>query len=184
MKRKTVLTVMVSGLLLGATALRADDLRIQNVSAAPRDGKTAIVTFDIAWSNSWRHGSFHDAAWVFFKVQADDRSGWQPVRLVADKVVNPAGYAQAEGGTPLEFVVPAGDDGFVGLFVRRAADGKGAVAAPSCGTTKRRLLATGCACRWPSCRHRREARVGRGASASRPARHRGWRLRGEAQGRH
>jgi len=129
MKMKTTLTVMTVGLLLGATALRADDLRIENVSVAPRDAATATVTFDIAWSNSWRHGSFHDAAWVFFKVRAGDKSGWQPVRLVADKVVNPTGYGQAQGGTPLEFVVPAGDDGFVGMFVRRAGDGKGSVTA-------------------------------------------------------
>ncbi len=129
MKKKTILTVMASGLLLGATALRADDLRIENVTVAPRDGKTALVTFDIAWSNSWRHGSFHDAAWVFFKVRAEGASDWQPVRLVADKVVNPPSYGQEQGGTPLELVVPAGDDGFVGMFLRRAADGKGAVAA-------------------------------------------------------
>jgi len=129
MKRKTMLTVMVTGLLLGATGLRADGLRIENVTAAPRDGKTALVTFDLAWSNAWRHGSFHDAAWVFFKVRADDKTGWQPVRLVADKVVNPTGYGQEQGGTRLEFVVPGGEDGFVGMFVRPAAEGKGVVAA-------------------------------------------------------
>jgi len=129
MKKKTTLTVMAVGLLLGATALRADDLRIENVKVSPRDAATATVTFDIAWENSWRHGSFHDAAWMFFKVRADDKSGWQPVRLVADKVVNPVGYSQEKGGTPLEFVVPAGDDGFVGVFLRRAADGKGPMAA-------------------------------------------------------
>jgi hypothetical protein len=117
------------GLLLGAGAARADNLRIENVTVVPRDAKTATVRFDIAWENSWRHGGFHDAAWVFFKVQADDKSDWQHVRLAADKVLNPSGYGQEQGGTPLEFVVPAGDDGFVGLFVRRAADGKGAVAA-------------------------------------------------------
>jgi len=126
---RKVAQALVSGFLLVAGMAPADDLRIENVTVAPRDGKTAMVAFDIAWSNSWRHGSFHDAAWVFFKVQADGESGWQPVRLVADKVVNPAGCGQAEGGTPLEFVVPAGDDGFVGMFVRPAKDGKGALAA-------------------------------------------------------
>ena len=115
--------------LLDAGAARADGLRIENVTVAPRDAATTTVTFDIAWENSWRHGSFHDAAWVFFKVQADDKSDWQPVRLVADKVVDPTGYGQGKDGTPLEFVVPDGDDGFVGMFVRRATDGKGAVAA-------------------------------------------------------
>ena len=120
--------VIACGLLLGTGAARADDLKIENVRVAPRDAKTATVTFDLAWSNSWRHGSFHDAAWVFFKVRADSRSGWQPVRLIADKVVDPTGYDQ-KAGTPLEFVVPDGNDGFVGMFVRRAADGNGALAA-------------------------------------------------------
>jgi hypothetical protein len=121
--------------LFAATVVRAENLRIENVRVAPRDAKTATVTFDIGWSNSWRHGSFHDAAWVFFKVQADDKTGWQPMHLVADPpspgtpaVANPKGFGQAEG-TPLEFVVPADKDGAIGMFVRRAADGKGAVAA-------------------------------------------------------
>ena len=114
-------------LLLSTGPARADKLTIENVTVAPRDEATATVKFDIAWDNSWRHGSFHDAAWVFFKVQADDKSDWQPVRLVAEKVVNPTGFSQERGGTPLEFVVPGGDDGFVGMFVRRAGEGKGAV---------------------------------------------------------
>ena len=119
----------LAGLLLfAAGAARTDNLRVENVKVAPRDDKTAIVTFDTSWSNSWRHGSFHDAAWVFFKVRADEKSPWQPVRLVAGKVVNPTGYNSGDG-TPLKFVVPDGDDGFVGMFVRRAADGKGDVAA-------------------------------------------------------
>ena len=117
------------GLLLGAVAARADKLKIENATVAPRDAKTASVKFDIAWEHSWHHGSLHDAAWVFFKVRADDKSPWQPVRLAADKAVNPTGYGQAQGGTPLEFVVPTGDDGFVGMFVRRAGEGKGPVAA-------------------------------------------------------
>jgi hypothetical protein len=120
---------MACGVLLGAVAARADNLKIENVTVAPRDDKTATVKFDISWENSWRHGSFHDAAWVFFKVRSGDKSDWQPVRLVADKVLNPTGYGQEKGGTPLEFVVPSGDDGFVGLFVRRAREGKGPVAA-------------------------------------------------------
>ena len=116
-------------LLLVAGAARADDLRIENATVAPRDAKTAIVKFDISWENSWRHGSFHDAAWVFFKVQAGDKLPWQHLRLAANKVLNPTGFSQQNGGTPLEFVVPGGDDGFVGMFVRRASEGKGAVMA-------------------------------------------------------
>jgi|694.fasta_scaffold80182_2 hypothetical protein len=110
-----------------APAVRVEGLRIKNVSVAPRDEKTAIVKFDIVWANSWRHGVFHDAAWVFFKVRANETSAWQPVRLAADKVLNPAGYGQKKEGTPLEFVVPDGKDGFTGMFVRRAQDGVGLV---------------------------------------------------------
>jgi len=117
-------------LLFGSEAVRADNLKIENARVAPRDAETAAVTFDISWSNSWHWASFHDAAWVFFKVRADAKGDWQPVRLVADKVVNPTGYAAGDG-TPFEFVVPGGDDGFVGMFVRRAEDGRGAVASRS-----------------------------------------------------
>ncbi|MFZ4395326.1 MAG: hypothetical protein ACOYOU_06825 [Kiritimatiellia bacterium] len=34
------------------------------------------------------------AAWVFFKVRANEGAAWQPVRLAADRVLNPTGYAQ------------------------------------------------------------------------------------------
>ncbi len=110
-----------------APAVRVEGLRIKNVSVVPRDEKTATVKFDIVWANSWRHGVFHDAAWVFFKVRANETSAWQHVRLAADKVLNPAGYGQKKEGTPLEFVVPDGQDGFTGMFVRRAQDGIGLV---------------------------------------------------------
>ena len=117
----------LAGLFLASTAF-ADGLKISNVSIAPRDAKTATVTFDIAWTNAYRYDSFHDAAWVFFKVRPDAKSPWQHARLTADKVVNPTGYSSGEG-TPLEFVVPGGDEGFVGMFVRLAKDGRCAVSA-------------------------------------------------------
>jgi hypothetical protein len=117
----------LAGLFLASTAF-ADGLKISNVAIAPRDGKTATVTFDIAWTNAYRFDSFHDAAWVFFKVRADAKSPWLPARLSADKVVNPAGFSSGEG-SPLEFVVPGGDEGFVGMFVRLAKDGRGVVSA-------------------------------------------------------
>ncbi|HUT62269.1 MAG TPA: SUMF1/EgtB/PvdO family nonheme iron enzyme, partial [Phycisphaerae bacterium] len=117
------------GLLLIAGAARADKLRIENVTVPPRDAKTATIRFDIAWENSWRDQTNHDAAWVFFKARAEGGAEWQHVRLAADKVLNPTAYGQAEGGTRLDFIVPDGDDGFTGLFVRQAAEGKGAVAA-------------------------------------------------------
>lgn len=111
-----------------AASARADALRIDSVQAVRGADGTATLSFDIAWENSWRHGSFHDAAWVFFKVRPDPAGDWQPVRLRADRVLNPPGFRQA-AGTAVEFVVPGGDDGFGGVFVRRAAEGKGPVAA-------------------------------------------------------
>jgi len=108
-------------LLLGAGAEGAEEaLKIENLTTAPRDASTAFARFDISWDKSWRDGKNHDAAWVFFKVRAEDKSEWQHVRLAADKVLNPAAFGQAEGGTKLDFIVPDGGDGFTGMFIRRA----------------------------------------------------------------
>jgi hypothetical protein len=119
-----------ASVFLGTGVARADGLKIENVTVAPHDARTANVKFDISWEHSWRHGVFHDAAWVFFKMQSDRKADWRHVRLVADKVVNPTGYGRGKG-TPLELVVPDGEDGLLGMFVRRATDGKGAVATRS-----------------------------------------------------
>jgi len=102
---------------------------IENLALGPRDGKTAAVTFDISWNKSWRDKNNHDAAWVFFKVRADDKSKWQHVRLAANKVLNPTGYGQAKGPTQVDLIVPGVGDGLTGLFVRRAARGEGPLAA-------------------------------------------------------
>jgi len=115
--------VVACGLLLGAGAARA--VQIENATVVPRDAATGTVCFDIAWENSWRHEANHDAAWVFFKVRAEGGTEWQHVRLAADKVLNPTGYGQEKGGTRLDFIVPDGDDGFLGMFVRRAEYGQG-----------------------------------------------------------
>ena len=122
----------VLGALLAAAwaaAAAADSLTIGNVQVTARDAKAATVSFDVAWDHSWRGGTFHDAAWVFFKVRDDATAPWRPLRLVADKVVNPTGFGQAADGTALDMVVPGGDEGFLGVFLRRARDGIGRVAA-------------------------------------------------------
>ncbi len=66
-----------------------------NVTVTPRDAKTATIRFDIRWEDSWRNDINHDAAWVFLKARADDKSEWQHVRLAADRVLNPSGFGQA-----------------------------------------------------------------------------------------
>ncbi|MBM4164255.1 MAG: hypothetical protein FJ222_07430, partial [Lentisphaerae bacterium] len=99
-----------------------------NITVIPRDEKSAIVTFDMDWSGAWRHDVNHSALWVFFKVRLDGTSEWKPVRLVADKVMNPTGYGQ-ETGVKLDVLVPDGDDGNYGAFVRLADHGMGTVKA-------------------------------------------------------
>jgi hypothetical protein len=123
------------GLLLGAGATYAGpadhpgSVRIENVTVVPRDARTATVRFDVSWANSWHHEANHDAVWLFFKARAEGAMEWQHVRLAADKVLNPTGYSREEGGTPLDLIVPDGDDGFLGMFVRRADYGQGNVKA-------------------------------------------------------
>jgi hypothetical protein len=110
-------------------AVGAEGLRIEQVTLAPRDGQTALLRFDIRWAHSWARGGFHDAAWVFFKIRADEKSEWRHVRLAADRVLNPAGYGQETGGAPLAFLVPDGPEGFTGAFLRRATPGSGQLVA-------------------------------------------------------
>jgi hypothetical protein len=113
----------------GPLSLFNEQLRIANVTLQPGDGKTSTIKFDIAWDASWRNATNYDAAWVFFKMQSAGSTNWQHVKLVADKVVNPTGYTQEKGGTPLEFMVPDGRDGFTGVFLQRAEPGIGPVSA-------------------------------------------------------
>jgi len=99
-----------------------------NITVIPRDEKSAIVKFDMDWGGAWRHDVNHSAVWLFFKVRLDGRTEWKPVRLAADRVMNPAGYGQ-ETGVKLDFLVPGGDDGYVGAFVRLADHSMGDVKA-------------------------------------------------------
>ena len=117
--------VLAGLVLLAAVVVRADNLTIENVTIAPRDAKTAIVKFDIAWTNAWCWGNFHDAAWVFFKVKPAGAGAWQHARVIADQPVNPSGFSTGEG-TPLKVIVPSDR---LGAFVRLAGDGNGRVAA-------------------------------------------------------
>jgi len=117
--------IAIAGILLmGAGATQAQshtwrEAKIGNVAVAPRDARTAAITFDIAWERSWRNDVNHDAAWVFFKYRAAGATGWRHVRLAADRVLNPTGYSHGEG-VPMDSLVPRGDDGFTGMFVRQA----------------------------------------------------------------
>ena len=93
--------------------------RIMNVRIVPGDDKQATIQFDAAWQGSWRNDINHDAAWIFFKVRPEGAKEWQHIRLAASRVLNPKGYA-CEGNSKMDFLVPAGEDGYTGMFVRQA----------------------------------------------------------------
>lgn len=124
--------VAAAVMAMGAAA-RANNLQIENVTVIAQNATTAFVQFDISWENSWRYASggdplyFHDAAWVFFKVQKQGETTWNHVKLEGTGT-NPTGYATGSGSTPIEMVVPADR---VGMFVRRSADGAGTTSAQS-----------------------------------------------------
>ncbi len=111
-------------LLLGADVAQAQSqtwrpVTIRNVTMARRDAKTAAITFDIAWERSWRNDLNHDAAWVFLKYRPGIAVQWRHVRLAANRVLNPTGYSHGEG-VPMDILIPRGEDGFTGMFVRQA----------------------------------------------------------------
>jgi len=113
------------GLLLAAASACGNGLQVTNVTVSKRDDTTAYVKFDIAWQHSWRFTNInHDAAWVFFKVQPEGATGWQHVTLEGSGT-QPADYS-AGSGTAIDLTVPADR---TGLFVRRAAQGSGTLAA-------------------------------------------------------
>lgn len=106
----------------------ADAGPVTHVRVAEPMQTRATLTFDVAWKNSWRHEGNHDALWVFFKYRPEGSEEWRHLRLAADRTVNPAGYGQ-RAGTRVDLIVPDGDDGFLGLLVRRAEYGLGPLAA-------------------------------------------------------
>lgn len=102
-------------------------IAFENGTVVPRDEKTATLKFDASsdmrsmWTFlNFRNDLSHTAAWIFFKVRTEGSSEWQPVRLVADKVMNPTGYGCEEATPPIDLMVPGGADGFTGLFLRLA----------------------------------------------------------------
>jgi hypothetical protein len=122
--------ILVTVALASAGLARADTPQMSNIQVTPRDAKTAEIRFDLSWPKPVRPGLNHVALWVFFKarVPTDGRTEWRHLRLVADKVLNPAGFGQGSG-VPLEFVVPDGKDGFTGMFLRRAQNCTGTLVA-------------------------------------------------------
>ena len=133
--------IVALGALLGCMprSIAAGAGPVTNVRVTEWSKTAAILTFDVGWKNSWRHEGNHDALWVFFKYRPEGSDEWRHLRLAADKTVNPTGYGQA-GGTRVDLIVPDGDDGFLGMIIRRADYGLGSLSAT--GLTARWDLAT------------------------------------------
>ncbi len=113
---------LVALLLLGAGFARANNLQIDNVVLSAAGSGKALVSFDIAWDNSWRDAENFDAAWVFVKYTDDNGASWRHATLAASGV-NPDGFSPGNGGL-FELVVP---DDKKGVFVQRQASGSGSV---------------------------------------------------------
>ena len=113
------------GALFAAGLACANSLQVTNVVVSQRDETTATVTFDVAWQNAWRFTNInHDAAWVFFKVRREGTTDWHHMMLEGSGI-NPSGYSNGVG-TAVDLIVPSDR---MGLFVRRATEGSGTLAA-------------------------------------------------------
>ncbi len=124
-------TGMVAAVVMASFACQAtvsvglEGIHASNVRVIGQEGDAALVAFDIAWEDSWRDPELnHDAAWVFFKARSDLHEPWRHVML-AENDVHDAEIAD-RAGTLVETI--AAED-YMGMFVRRAEQGRGPVAA-------------------------------------------------------
>jgi len=110
---------MVIGFLL-SIAGRANDISVSNLSAAGQDivAKTTLLEFDVAWENSWRMATNHDAAWLFVKYRYPETTGgWAHATLS----VYDENHTAPAGAT----IVSVADG--TGVFLQRSANGTGQV---------------------------------------------------------
>lgn len=107
----------------GASSAWANNLRITSVSLEDRDAtaNTAVVEFDIAWDNSWRTATNHDAVWLVFK-ETNSGGGYLHLDLQTAGL-NPTGYSTGTNGD-MEIYVPTDK---TGAFIRRKGSGTGNV---------------------------------------------------------
>ncbi|MEL7169364.1 MAG: SUMF1/EgtB/PvdO family nonheme iron enzyme [Bacteroidota bacterium] len=117
-----VLALLCLGLAAG---VHAQSVEIENVRVhlADRDtaAQTVPVTFEVAWSESWRDGESWDAVWLFAKFEREP-GVWSSLRFTSE--------VTAEGRvspTATPSMLPAGYAN--GLVLHRAADGRGEVQA-------------------------------------------------------
>ena len=71
-KLSIVFSIALLTLFLTTSNVFANNVRITNVTNTNPGSANPIITFDIAWDNSWRVSSGpsnYDAVWIFVKYQ-------------------------------------------------------------------------------------------------------------------
>lgn len=126
MKSQRMWVAASAASLLMATAVRANNVSVQNITVTDRTENATYVSCDVGWENSWRatwtEGATSltnwDAAWVFIKYRVSPSGAWKTATLSTNKAdhIVPAGVALDVGLTST-----AGK----GAFIYRAADGNG-----------------------------------------------------------
>jgi len=110
---------MVIGFLL-STAGRANNISVSNITTAGQNipAKKHFLQFDVAWENSWRTATNHDAAWLFVKYRHPATTGsWVHASLSNLDQTHTA---------PAGATIVAVEDG-TGVFIQRSANGTGHV---------------------------------------------------------
>lgn len=123
-KVPVIKTVCILILTLGFSSFNfANNITVSNVGKVSNNAAQdyAIIHFDIAWENSWRDASNHDAAWVFvkFRVQGSTEAWSHATLHYVDG--NNDGHTAPAGA-----VINTTSDG-MGIFIYRAVDGSGTV---------------------------------------------------------
>ena len=89
MKRLLLFLAVVCVASVQASNLRVTNQRIAQVKHIDNGGDanidTAVITFDIAWDNSWRDSENWDAAWVFVKYYDVSECAWHHCWICPDE---------------------------------------------------------------------------------------------------
>lgn len=109
--------------LFYASPVLANNLSISNISIVDDDttAKTAVIEFDISWSNAWRDSVNYDAAWVFFKwgIYSSTSTDWAHITMRTSGR-NPSGFSTGTKSSTstfstLELIVP---EDKMGVFIQ------------------------------------------------------------------
>jgi formylglycine-generating enzyme required for sulfatase activity len=132
MKKYFKQSILVILFCLFGFSLAANNLRITNVTNTNPGSANPIITFDIAWDNSWRVSSGpnnHDAIWLFVKYQqvptgspnCESYQEWHHAPMT-----NVSGNFSV--GSPLEIIFVNDSNG---IYIRRSSDGIGNIGTTS-----------------------------------------------------